>query len=129
MEENKPVTLAKARLYNKIDEIERKRKILNHRPPSQSPVMPLTALFVFLIVVVVVEEKALYKAEAEIKLMKATIAEQAEVIRISGERILALQSEAQPKRPEMTKPRPVRRRRPRASAQNLDFANGYGRDN
>jgi hypothetical protein len=127
MEDRPSVSLAKARIYAKIDEIERNRKPAPPKSKRQtSPVTPLTVLFVFLIVVIIIEERAIYKAEAEITMMKMTIAEQAEVIRISGERILAYQAEAENKiKPEPAKRRP-NRRKPKASAQALDYADGYG---
>lgn len=128
MEEKESLSLAKSRLYRKIEEIERERQMQprgSKEPPS--PVIPLTVLFLFLIVVIIMEERALYIAEAQLSLLRGTVAEQAETIRLANDRIVAYQQEAQQAdRQEPMKRRPVKKRRPRQNAQNELLSGGDG---
>jgi hypothetical protein len=129
MEEKESLTLAKSRLYRKIDEIEQQRQ--QQRPTQKqkpaSAFIPLLILFLFLIVVIFMEERALYNAEAEITSLRSTITAQVETIRLANDRILAFEQETQSRaRPEPLKRRPVKRRKPPKTGQALDFANGYG---
>lgn len=130
MEQEKPaVSLAKARVYAKFEEIqkERQRRVEPQKKPY-SPVMPLAFLFLLMAVVIVIQERARYLTEQEAIGLRAKVTEQAETIRATTEQIAKLtteKAEAQRARPQV-KPQTARRRKPKQNAQNLEYANGYG---
>lgn len=131
MEQEKPaVSLVKARLYSKFEELERLRKQHQQQPPPKpySPVMPLAFLFLLMAVVIVIQERARYLTEQEAIQLRAKVTEQAETIRVTTERIAALQTErteaARPK--AQPKTQTVKRRKPKVSGQNNFVTDGYG---
>jgi hypothetical protein len=128
MEDRPPVSLAKARLYAKIDEIEQNRP--RAAPPAKrsNSLPPLAILFVFLIAVIVIEERALINAERELAQLKSDYQIQGETLRLANEKIINQQqqeAEAESK-PEQMKRRAVRKRKPRITGQNELFSGGDG---
>jgi hypothetical protein len=125
MEERPEVSLAKEKVWAMYEAIERNRK--RPTPPPKSPLVPLVIIFACLIATVAILGRALQVCEEEITRLKLTVSEQAEVIRVSSERLALFEQEAQPAaKPEPLKRRPARKKAPRLTGQNELLSGGDG---
>jgi hypothetical protein len=125
MEERPEVSLAKEKVWAMYEAIERNRK--RPTPPPKSPLVPLVIIFACLIATVAILGRALHLCELEIASLKLHISEQAEVIKVSSERIASFGQEAPPTvKAEPLKRRPVKKKAPRLTGQNELLSGGDG---